>query len=32
MGEYQSDTLSDDSANIGKLISDKDNMYVTHLN
>ena len=29
--EYQNGTFSDDSANIGKLISDKDNMYVTQL-
>jgi len=29
--EYQNGTFSDDSANIGKLISDKDKMYVTQL-
>ena len=27
----QSDTFLDDSTNIGKLISDKDNMHVTYL-
>jgi hypothetical protein len=32
MREYQRDTFLDDSTNIGKLISDKDNMHVTYLN
>ena len=29
--EYQNGTFSDDSVNIGKLISDKDKMYVAQL-